>query len=102
MVERLLGYKTLALISRVCKAWKHTPIILVFGRLRQEDREFKTSLDYIESSRAALDYIRPYIKEGGLGWAEVMRTKKKRKKEKGRERERTDQDQNPSFSPLQL
>jgi hypothetical protein len=28
--------------------WWHTPVILAFGRLRQEDREFEASMDYTE------------------------------------------------------
>jgi hypothetical protein len=32
----------------VGQAWWCTPVIPAFGRLRQEDQEFKTSLDYIE------------------------------------------------------
>jgi hypothetical protein len=28
-------------------AWWHTPVIPALGRLRQEDREFKSSLGYI-------------------------------------------------------
>lgn len=84
----MLGYKTLALISRVCKAWKHTPIILVFGRLRQEDREFKTSLGYIESSRAALRLYETLDKRRGVrvgGGNEDKKGKEERKREGERE-----------------
>jgi hypothetical protein len=51
-------YKSLSGKVRVfkekrCQAWWLTPVITALGKLKQENQEFKASLDYISSSRTA-------------------------------------------------